>query len=185
VPLPQVEDRVTTRSWEFDLSLAGQVYSPVKRPARRRRQAIARFVGRDGNIEWFAIRQTIPYCGYEVDCPPSQAQYGAVSEFFAEVCETRFQANTLLSARDYAEVVAKSFPFTSTRRRLIWVCATAFILADKELRGRVRSWSIACWSRGSSGVEAGIATHRPYKVITKFAARLVDDMRAEGAEIFG
>ncbi|HEX8513675.1 MAG TPA: hypothetical protein VF688_11290 [Allosphingosinicella sp.] len=183
--MSEAADRVTTRFWELDLSLAGKVQTPAKRPAKRKRQAIARFAGREGTIERFAVRQTIPYCGYEVECPPSQAQYGAVCDFFAEVCETRYQANTLLSARDYAEVVAKGFPFTAARRRLIWVCATAFILSDRELRSLVRSWSIACWSRGSSGVSGGIVHHKPYRRVAKFAAGLVDDMRGEGAEIFG
>lgn len=185
ISLPQVTDRVTTRLWELDLSCAGSVYSPKRRPLRRKRQSVVLFVGREGTIERFAIRQTIPYCGYEVACPPSQTQYGAVCDFFAEVCETRFQAHTLLSARDYGEAVAKRFSFTAPRRRLIWLSATAVILSDKDLRSRVRSWSERCWSRASPDLSFGIASHKPYKLVTKFTAELIDDMRAEGAAIFG
>ena len=181
--LSPVSDRVTTRLWELDLSLAGKVRPPKKRPANRRRQKIARFIGREGTIERFEVRQTIPYCGYEVECPPSQAQYGAVCDFFVEVCETRFQANTLLSARDYAGIVSQGFPFTAPRRHLIWLCTTAFILSDKELRSLVRTWNIS--HRGRSGVSARGAYLRCYKKIAKFASRLVDDMRGTGAEIFG
>lgn len=177
-----VADRVTTRVWELDLSLAGRVYSPKTRPAKRMRQSIGRFIGRDGSVERFSIRQTIPYCGYEVQCLPSQAQYGAVCDFFMDGCETRFQAHTMLSARDYAEMVAKSSgsSFTAPRRRFIWICAAAFILNDKELRSRVRSWSEANWSKGWSA-----SGRRFEKTMAKFAGAVIDDMRAEGAEIFG
>jgi hypothetical protein len=177
-----VADRVTTRLWELDLSMAGKVYSPTKRPPKRKRQTVARFLGREGGVERFSIRQTIPYCGYEVECFPSQSQYGAVCDFFVDGCETRFQAHTLLSARDYAEVITKSSgaAFTAPRRRFIWICAAAFILSDKDLRSRVRSWSEATWSKGWS------ASNRNFeKAVKKFVARLIDDMRAEGAEIFG
>jgi hypothetical protein len=165
----------------LDLSLSGKVYSPKKRPANRRRQKIARFVGREGTVERFEFRQTIPYCGYEIECPPSQAQYGAVCDFFVDVCETRYQASTLLSARDFAGVVAQTFPFTAPRRHFIWLCATAYILSDRDLRARVRSWNIAQWTKGS----AGKSSVKSYKLVTKFACKLVDDMRGVGAEIFG
>jgi hypothetical protein len=180
----QVVDRVTARLWELDLSVASKVHSPKRRPTKRRRQNIVQFIGREGTIERFAIRQTIPYCGYEVACPPSQLQYGAVCDFFIEGCETRFQAHTLLSARDYGEIVASEFPFTGLRKRLVWLSATAFILSDKDLRSRVRSWSCLGWSRGSSG-RSGIVYHKPYKLVASFAAKLIDDMRSQGAEIFG
>ncbi len=181
--LPLVADRITTRSWELDLSLAGQVRLPKTRPANRKRQQIARFIGREGTIERFSVRQTIPYCGYEEFCPPSQAQHGAVSDFFLDNCETRFQASTLLSARDYAEDVARGFSFTAPRRQFIWVCTTAFILSDKELRSLTRSWNIS--HRGYSGASARGAYLRCYKKVAKFASKLVDDMRGSGAEIFG
>jgi hypothetical protein len=179
---PLVADRVTTRIWELDLSLAGRVYSPKTRPAKRRRQNIAQFIGRQGSLERFSIRQTIPYCGYEVECFPSQAQYGAVCDFFVDGCETRFQAHTLLSARDYAEIIAKrsGSSFTAPRRRFLWICTAAFILSDKELRSRVRSWSEANWSKGWSA-----SSRRFEKTVAKFAASLIADMRADGAEIFG
>jgi hypothetical protein len=178
-------DRVTTRTWELDLSLAGKVYTPKKRIRRLWRQRIAKFVGREGTIERFEFRQTIPYCGYEVECPPSQAQYGAVCDFYVESCETRSQAKTLLSAREYAELVADGYSFTAPRKRLIALCIAAFILSDRERRSIVKSWSIARWS----GRITGFGHARTYRVVNKkvhtFAERLVNDMRREGAEIFG
>ena len=182
---PEITDRVTTRTWELDLALAGRVYSPKIRPARRKRQQIVRFVGREGTIERFTIRQTIPHPGYEAPCPPSQSQYGAVCDFFAEPCETSSQAKTLLSARDYAEVVARSFSFTAARWDLIWHCTAAFILSDTDLRSRVKAWSIASWKNGYGEIAAGIGNHKPYKRIEQFARKLVDDMRGAGAAIFG
>jgi hypothetical protein len=183
--LPRVEDRLTACMWEIDLALAGKARPPAKRPARRKRQKIARFEGREGTVERFSFRQTVPHPQHEAFSPPSQAQYGAVCDFFADVCETRSQAATLLSARDYAEIVSKSFPFTAPRRRFIWICSTAFILSDKELRSRVRAWDIRCWREGSSDIACGIAFHKPFKQVTKFAQKLIKDMRSQGAEIFG
>lgn len=178
-----IEDRVTTRVWELDLSLAGKVYSPTARPANRTRQHIARFLGREGTVERFAIRQTIPYRGHEAFSPPTQAQYGAVMDFFCESCETRSQANGLLSVRDYADDVARAFSFNASRRHLLWLCTTAYILSDKELRSLTRTWNIS--HRGCSTANASGAYLRCYKRVAKFASRLVDDIRGSGAEIFG
>ncbi|MEO7690921.1 MAG: hypothetical protein ABIS51_16690 [Sphingomonas sp.] len=163
--------------------MAGTVRSPKTRPANRRRQKIARFVERDGTVERFTFRQTIPYCGHEVECPPSQAQYGAVMDFFLEPCETRFQASTLLSARDYAAEVAGGFSFNASRKHLLWLCTTAFILSDKELRSLVRAWNIS--HRGYSPAAARGVYLRCYKKVAKFADKLVDDVQGTGAEIFG
>lgn len=176
-----VNDRVTTRIWELDLSTAGKVYSPTKRPTKHRRQNIASFLGREGDVEKFAIRQTLPYRGYEGEAYPSQRQYGAVMDFYLECCETRFQANTMLSARDYAKVVSQTPNFTAPRREFIWLSTAAFLLAEKDLRSRVRSWS----ARSYPSVQLGIANDPLYKCASKFVSRLVSDMRAQGSEIFG
>lgn len=177
-----VRDNVTTRAWSVDLAMEGKVKSPKLRPANRRRQKIVKFVKREGSIEEFSILSTMPYCGHETESPPSQAQYGAVANFFAEVCETRFQATTLLSARDYALVIAKNYQFTGERGRFLWFCITAFILSDKDIRARVRSWNI----RNAHGdLHVGILHHKAYKPVSKFAFRLIEDMRGVGAEIFG
>lgn len=185
VGLPGVSDRITTRFWELDLSLAGKVYTPKGRTKRLWRQSIASFVGREGSIERFEFRQTIPYCGYETECPPSQAQYGAVCDFYLEPCETRSQAKTMLSAREYAELVADGYSFTAPRKRLLALCTAAFILSDRETRSIVKAWSIARWS----GSIAGFGYARTYGAVNKkvqtFAARLINDMRRDGAEIFG
>ena len=178
-----IEDRVATRTWELDLSLAGKVYSPKRRPTKRRRQGIAHFVGCEGTIERFAIQQTIPYRGHEAFSPPTQAQYGAVMDLYLECCETRYQAATLLSARDFAEHVARDFSFTTERRRLIWLCTSAYILSDKDLRSLTRTWNIS--HRGHSPASARGAYLRCYKRVSKFARQLVDDMRATGSQIFG
>ncbi|MBO9712485.1 hypothetical protein [Sphingomonas sp.] len=182
---PQVEDRVTHRHWELDLSLAGKVKPPKKRRYKARRQQIVRFLGQDGSIERFAIRMTIPYPGYEAFNPPSQAQYSAVMDYFQECCETPFQASTMLSARDYAEAVADRFSFTAPRRRLIALSTAAFILSDREVRALVRSLNIATRSGKYSGPARRSAHVGCYKRVTGFASKLIDDMRGEGSEIFG
>lgn len=183
--LSYITDRATTRVWELDLTTAGKVRSLNARPANRKRQRIVRFVGREGMIERFAIIQTIPYCGHEMDCPASQAQYGAVCDFFEEPCETSFQATTLLSARDYAEEISSGFSFTRPRKRLIWLCTSAFILADKELRSFARAWHIGRDRRGSAAHSSSASYRRLYSRVSTFASKVVDDMRGEGAEIFG
>lgn len=178
-----IQDRITTRMWELDLSLAGKVYSPKKRPTKHKRQKIVQFVGREGRIERFAIRQTLPHPDVAHE-PPSQAQYGAVTDFFVECAETRHQANTMLSARDYAGAVVHNAPFTAPRRRFLWVCTTAFILADKDLRAKVRAINSTRY-RSHFSISTGIANDQPYKIVSKFASKVVDDMRAQGAQIFG
>jgi hypothetical protein len=182
-PVAVAEDRITTRVWELDLAIAGKVYSPKKRVVNRRRQQIARFVGREGTVERFEIRQTLPYRGHEAFSPPTQAQYGAVMAFFLECCETRYQATTLLSARDYAGAISREFAFTAPRRQFIWLCTAAYILSDKELRSLTRTWNIS--HRGQSPAAASGAYLRCYRKAAKFASRLVDDMRGAGSQIFG
>lgn len=183
VDTPQIADRIATRDWQLDLSAAGQVKSPKLRPANRRRQKIASYVGREGDIESFLIRQTIPYPGYEAFCPPSQAQYGAVMNFYLEACETRFQANTMLSARDFAEDVTRRFSFTVARKRFIWICTAAYILSDSDLRSLARTWNIS--NQGLTAASSRGAYLKCYNKVAKFASKLVDDMRGAGSEIFG
>lgn len=178
-------DITTSRMWEVDLACAGYVFRPKKRPAKRRRQRIVRFLGREGTVERFAIRQTMPRSVIEPIAYPTQAQYGAVMDFYLECCETRWQADLLLCARNYSEIVATGFSFSRERRRFLWVCTAAFILADSDLRSQVRAWNIACRSRGFGYLDEGIAFHKPFKRSTAFALKLIDDMRAAGSEIFG
>lgn len=175
------QDRVATRILELDLSLAGKVTPPKRRPAKRHRQQVAHFLGREGAVERFAIRQTIPYPGYEAEAPPNQAQYGAVLDFFLEPAETRYQANLLLSARDFAGEVAQRWSYNAYRRRLIWICSAAYILSDTKLRSRVRTWNIARRSPRSRADAYGAQ----FRLVSKFADRLVADMQAAGAKIFG
>jgi hypothetical protein len=102
-----------------------------------------------------------------------------------EPCETRSQAHTLLSAKEYAEEIATGYSFTAPRKRLLSLCTSAFILSDREMRSIVSTWSIARWS----GRIAGFGYTRTYRDVNKkvqtFAARLINDMRRDGAEIFG
>ncbi len=182
VPSPTKADKSTTREWALDLSEAGVVKSPKIRPANRRRQKIARFIGREGTIEQFTIRLTIPYRGYEADCPPSDAQASAVFGYYSEPCETRHQANVMLCARDYAGEVARDFPFTTPRKVFIMHCVSAFILENPDLRSRVQSWNIR---NGPGNMACGIGGHKPYKVARTFAEKLIDDMRGAGSFIFG
>lgn len=181
--LINIEDRTTTRKWDLDLALAGKVYSPKKRPTKRQRQRITQFLGRDGTVERFAIQQTVPYRGHEAFSPPTQAQYSAVERFYVECCETRNQAATLLSARDYAENISKDFSFNASRRNLIWISTASFILYDKNIRSLIRTWNIS--HRDKSPMFSSGAYLICYKRVFKFANNLVDDMRAAGSEIFG
>ena len=181
--IPGAQDRTATRVWELDFARAGKVYSPKRRPMKHRRQRIAQFVGRDGTVERFAVRQTLPFRGYDAFCPPSQAQYGAVSAYYHECCETRFQAHTMLCARDYARGIAADFSFTEPRREFIGLCTAAFILADPVLRSLAVAWNAG--HPGRSPSLAGGAHKRGYTRVTKFAFGLVNDMRAAGSEIFG
>ncbi len=185
VGLADVSDRVTTRRWELDLTFAGKVYTPKNRIKRLWRQGIASFVGREGTLERFEFRQTIPYCGHETECPPTQAQYGAVSDFYMEPCETRSQAHTLLSARDYAEEIARGYSFTAPRRRLLALCTAAFILSDRERRSIVKSWSIARRSERIAGFGHAQTYRRVHTKVETFAERLINDMRRDGSEMFG
>lgn len=175
-------DNTTTRLWDIDLSVAGKVYSRKTTPTNRVRQKIVCFLGREGDIERFSVAQTVPIRGDESAELPTPAQTAAVSEFFLECCETRFQAHTMLCARDYASVVANKIAFPKARRHLIWLGTAAFILSKRDLRESVRSWIL---NSGYGGIETGIAYHRPYKLASSFALKLVDDMRSSEAEIFG
>ncbi len=176
-------DRATILIWELDLSLAGKVYSPKTIPVKRTRQRIGSFVGCEGEIERFSIRQTIPDQGYDAFCPPTQRQYDAVMSFFLEPCETRFQAHTLLSAKSYADKVARRFPFNSSRRHLLWICTTAFILSDSDLRSLVRTWSVA-HDHLSPSATTGVYL-RCYRKIVAYAEKLVADIQSQGASVFG
>lgn len=178
---PLIEDRVTRREWQIDTAVAGAVYMRTERPAKRRRQKIVRYLGRDGTVEQFEIIQTIPYPGHEEWSPPTQAQYTAVMDFFLEPVETKYQANTLLSARDFAESIAKGYSFSAYRRRLIWLATTAFILGDRTHRSRVRAWGIKNWNSRYSATVDVVGR----KAISGFADKLVDDMRGAGSTIFG
>lgn len=88
----------------------------------------------------------------------------------------------MLSARDYAEVVAGSYSFTAPRREFIWLCVTAFILESQDLRSRIRSWNIR---NGPGNISSGISRHKPYKTVSAFAEKLVKDMQGSGSLLFG
>lgn len=178
-------DTIITRTWEVDLSQAGVVSLRNQRPIKLKRQQIVRFLGREGTVERFTIHQTMPSSAIEPNVYPTQAQYGAVTDFFVEGCETRWQANTLLCARDYSEIVAKHFSFPRERRRFLWVCIAAFILGDGDLRSQVRAWVIASRSRAFGDIESGIAHQKPFKRSEAFTLKLIKDMRAAGSEMFG
>lgn len=178
-------DTIINRTWEVDLNRAGIVFVRKNRPVKRMRQQIVRFLGREGTVERFAIRQTMPPSTIEPTVYPTQAQYGAVMDFFAEGCETRWQANTLLCARDYSEIVAKHFSFPRERRRFLWVCVAAFILGDGDRRSEVRAWNIASRTRAFGDIESGIAHQKTYKRSEDFALKLIADMRAAGSKMFG
>lgn len=178
----KASDVIDIRHWELDLSDAGNVSRRKTRSAKRVRQKLVRFLGREGNIERFSVAQTVPVRADERSDLPTPSQISAVSEFFLVCCATRFQAHTMLCARDYAAIVASGITFPKARRHLIWLGAAAFILSKKDLRESVRSWTS---NSGYGGIEAGIACHRPYKLTAEFAHKIIEDMRGSGSDIFG
>lgn len=177
------EDRVITRLLAFDLTLTAPAYRWKIRPENKKRQKIVRFHEKRDDIEYFELRQTTPYCGYEAFCPPSQRQYDAVMAYYSEPSETRYQISMMLAARDYAKAVSDKHTFSAGRRQFIAFCTASFILSDKKLRAMVHTWNIGHsdeWPASSTGTY-----QRCYKRIAKFSNDLVADMRNEGAEIFG
>jgi len=181
---PHLSDRSANRFWQFDTSLADKVKPLKKRRYKGTRQDIARFLGREGTIERFTFRQTVPHPGHEEFSPPTQAQYSAINAFYQECCETRSQAHTMLCARDYAEDVARARKYDEGRTRFLSICTAAFILSDKNLRSVLVSWNAS--NRSSHyGLSRRSTYLKAHKSVTTFTSDLIDDMRGDGSEMFG
>lgn len=184
----QQADLVAPRLIRFDLAQAGSVYRRAGRPANRRRQALIRFAGRDGDEELFAFEQTFAVIWTVGRYPASSAQMAAVRDYFGEEFPddaTGWQAHTMLCVRDYAWAVVRGMNFTAPRRRLLARFAAAYLCESTEMRTEVRRWNEARHRELGHGIEAGIAFHRPYKLTRKFIDKVVTDMRGAGAEAFG
>lgn len=181
----ETHDLTTTQEFTLDLTAAGKCYRRKTRPANRRRQKILRFIGRTGDVETFTIQQTFPVIGNFNSDFPSDRQIDAVEQFFGYRPETRWQAHTMLSARDYGLAVSSRYPFSAIRRMVIGVSVAAYILSDRGLRDDVRRWCEDRYQESFPGISSGIANHRPYQVARRFAEKLVMDMRGAGSEIFG
>lgn len=173
------------QEFTLDLAEAGQCYRRKTRPANRRRQKITRFLGRAGEVESFTVNQTFPVVGSLANDPASPRQIEAVQLFYGAEPNTRWQAHTMLCARDYGMEVSRWHPYTAIRRMVIGVSVAAYILSDVKLRDDVRRWCEARYREASPGISSGIANHRPYKVANEFARKLIDDVRGAGAETFG
>ena len=178
-------DLTITQEFTLDLGAAGQCYRRKNRPANRRRQKIVRFIGREGDVETFAVQQTFPVVGSLNTDLPSGRQVEAVEQFFRHRPVTRWQAHAMLSARDYGLEVSSRYPFTAIRRMVIGVGVAAYILRDRGLRDDVCRWCEDRYQEPSPGISSGIANHRPYQVASRFVEKLVMDMRGAGSEVFG
>lgn len=181
----EISDVTISQEFTFDLAEAGQCYRRKDRPANRRRQKMIRFIGREGDIERFTVHQIFPVVGSLNSDPPSPRQIEAVEHFFGRRPETRWQAHTMLSARDYGLEVANRYRFTAMRRKIISVAVTAFLLSDPTLRDDVRRWCEARNKEPSPGISAGIANHRPYKAAGVFAEKMIQDLQGAGSDAFG
>lgn len=126
------EDRVITRLLAFDLTLTGPAYRRKSRTENKKRQKIVRFHEKRDNIEYFELRQTTPYCGYESFCPLSQRQYDAVMNYYSKSSETRYQASMMLTARDYAKAV-------SDKHTLSAVGVNSSLFAPRPSSSRIKS----------------------------------------------
>lgn len=177
-------DRILTHRISLDLAKAGKVRPRKTSPSNRRRQKMIGFFGREGNVEEYWLRQTIPWVGCQWPNRPSSAQIAEVERLFAHTPVTSLQANTMLSAFDYACEISQQFPFTAPRRSIITTGVTAFILSDRQLRDSVRMWNKHAWETGTH-IASGIANHGPYNKARKFAERMIEDIRSAGGEVFG
>lgn len=178
-------DLTARQEFTLDLAAAGKCYRRKNRPANRRRQKIVRFVGREDDVETFTVQQTFPVVGSLNSDLPSDRQIEAVEQFFRHRPETRWQAHTMLSARDYGLELSSRYPFTAIRRMVIGVSVAAFILSDRALRDNVRRWCEDRYQESCPGISSGIANHAPHRIASRFAEKLVMDMRGAGSEVFG
>lgn len=177
-------DRIVMHIVSLDLSKAGKARPRKVIPSRRRRQKIIGFSGRDGDVEEFWLRQTIPWIGCQWPNLATPAQIAKVERLFAHTPVTSLQANTMLSAFDYACEVSQQFPFTAARRSIITTGVAAFILSDRRLRDSVRMWNKRTWE-AETHIASGIANQAPYKKAQKFAEKMIEDIRSAGGEVFG
>lgn len=171
----------------LDLRGAGHVYVRKQRPAKRTRQTLVRFLGREGDEELFGFEQSFPPAR-SGDRPASQAQLDSVLRFYGEGLTeeaTSFQAHVMLCVRDYAGAVVHGSNFSAARKRLLERFVAAYLSADPKLRDEVRRWNEARHRELGSGISSGIAYDRPYKAAGKFMVQLLDDLRGAGAEAFG
>lgn len=180
--MTDIFDRSTTRWWEIDLETVRphRAYVPTPPPPPYK-QNIVHFDCRSGSVERFGIRQTVPAVQGDDGTPPTQAQYGAVTHYFLDACETRLEAGLMLSARDYADLMARDLRFTAARRQFVGRVCAAFILADVETRLRVRGLNAR--KRGSDLVPRDLP--KTYDMLDDFVGRMIADVRFAGSQLFG
>jgi hypothetical protein len=177
-------DRIVTQIVSLDLAKAGKVRPRKVSASRRRRQKMIGFSGRQENTEEYWLRQTIPWVGCQWPNLATTFQIAKVERLFDHTPVTSIQANTMLSAFEYACEVSSTFSFTAPRRYIITTGVAAFILSDRPLRDAVRRWNQNAWETGRH-IASGIANHGPYKRSQKFAERMIEDIRSAGGEVFG
>lgn len=178
--LAMINDRVMTRWWEVDLTRVSKPPRSMPSPLFTGHQSIVHFDSNQGSVERFGIRQTIPAVHNDNGDPPSQAQYGAVTLYFVEACETRMEAGVMLSARNYADEMAKDLRFTAARRQLVSLSCAAFILSDIETRLRVRGLD----ARKLGSDVRPIDLPRTHAKLREFVGQMIVDVREAGSRLF-
>lgn len=175
-----INDRTATRWWQVDLTDVRPHRGLLPVPLSSDHQSIVHLDDVTGSIERFGIRQTVPAVQGDDGTPPSQAQYGAVTSYFVDGCETRLEAGLMLSARNFADEMAKHLGFTAKRRLLVSLACAAVILADVEMRLRVRS--LDARKRGSDILVRDLP--RTCNTLEDFVGRMINDVRRSGSSLF-
>lgn len=175
-----INDRTATRWWQVDLTEVRPHRGVLPVPSSSDHQSIVHFDGISGSVEQFGIRQTVPAVQGDEGTPPSQAQYGAVTLYFVDGCETRLEAGLMLSARNYADEMAKHLGFTAKRRQLVSLACAAVILADVETRLRVRG--LEARRRGSDILVRDLP--QTCTMLEDFVGRMINDVRRSGSRLF-
>lgn len=88
----------------------------------------------------------------------------------------------MLSARDYASVVAGSFAFSAHRQFFLWQCPVAFILSDRDLRAKVRAWNI---SKREDHVSTSIINRNPHKLDTRKNLKILEFLASNRLKSLG
>lgn len=179
---PGANDRIANLRIRMDLSQLRTGYIRKKRPAPDYHQRIVQLAGKEGDVETFDMRITIPGLRPQDERECTLKQANAVRIFYDQSIETMYQANIMLTARDFAHQLAGEFSFSAERKALIWLATAAYILSKPKLRHAIRTWTLS----GEPGLDLDdLPQHMSRKRCVEFGHKFVSDMRGNGSRIFG